>query len=274
MMAMDEILMHPAALVMAGGYGTVALTSVPASYSRSRLLLKICLGLLVACFVVNTGVIADRWIESGRPPFKTLYETLLFYPWCVSLVTLVLIGLYRLYILIPFTAVLNVGGIIYGLRKPDIEIINLPPALQSAWFVPHVVTYFVSYATLFASCVLAVMSLYTGRGKQGSTPDSEKYAESANLTVRFGFAALTLGLALGSMWGKAAWGDYWTWDPKENWALITWLLYLVYLHLRYVRGLHGKRSMAVLVMCFAAVVFTYLGMNLLPTAENSLHVYQ
>ncbi len=90
----------------------------------------------------------------------------------------------------------------------------------------------------------------------------------------FGIVALTLGLVMGAVWGKFAWGDYWSWDPKENWALVTFLAYMIYLHLRLSPGWKGKRAMWVLVFAFAAVVFTYLGMNVLPTAGESLHVYQ
>jgi ABC-type transport system involved in cytochrome c biogenesis permease subunit len=90
----------------------------------------------------------------------------------------------------------------------------------------------------------------------------------------FGFVALTLGLAMGALWAKSAWGEYWSWDVKENWAFITWLSYLSYHHFRLLRTWRGRRALWVNVACFAAVMFTYLGMHLLPTASNSLHVYQ
>jgi len=79
---------------------------------------------------------------------------------------------------------------------------------------------------------------------------------------------------MGAAWGKFAWGDYWSWDPKENWALVTWLAYMAYLHLARMPGWQGRRSAWLLVVSFGAVMFTWLGMHLLPTADNSLHVYQ
>ncbi|HEY6099706.1 MAG TPA: cytochrome c biogenesis protein CcsA, partial [Anaeromyxobacter sp.] len=91
--------------------------------------------------------------------------------------------------------------------------------------------------------------------------------------VRFGFVLLTIGLLVGSIWAKSAWGDYWVWDPKENWSLVTWLVYGGYLHLRRVRGWRGEKGAWLLVFGFAVVMFTYLGMSMLPTAEESAHVY-
>jgi cytochrome c-type biogenesis protein CcsB len=214
-------------------------------------------------------------VEGGRPPFKTLFETLLFYPWCVTLVTLVLLGLHRLWVLIPFSAAVSLAGLVYGLWRPDADIVNLPPALQSGWFVPHVVTYFVSYAALFASFVLAVCALLWPRWRPfGSAEGSPGMDRFAHLAAVFGISALTLGLVMGAAWGKCAWGDYWSWDPKENWALVSWLAYLLYLHVRLMDGWQGRRAMALLVLAFGAVVFTYLGIHLLPTSKDSLHVYQ
>ena len=91
--------------------------------------------------------------------------------------------------------------------------------------------------------------------------------------VRFGFALLTIGLLVGSVWAKSAWGDFWVWVPKENWSLVTWLVYGGYLHLRRVRGWRGDKGAWLLIAGFAVVMFTYLGMHLLPTAEESAHVY-
>jgi ABC-type transport system involved in cytochrome c biogenesis permease subunit len=93
-------------------------------------------------------------------------------------------------------------------------------------------------------------------------------------TTVFGFVCLSVGLCLGGIWAKYAWGDHWFWDPKENWALISWLIYLAYLHARVVAGWRGRKSAAFAVIGGAAVLFTYLGMNYLPSAIQSVHVYQ
>lgn len=256
------IAVHAAALVT---WGVGALT-------RRKAVVTASVWTFAGAFLLNGIIIVDRWIEAGRAPFKTLYETLLFYPWCVGVATLVLIALHRLRVLIPFSSATCIFGLAYALAKPDVEIVNLPPALQSAWFVPHVVTYFIAYGALFASFALAILALAKPAWK--SQESGQGFEDFAHQAVMFGFAALTLGVVMGAVWGKEAWGDYWQWDPKENWALVSWLAYLVYLHIRLVRGWTGRRAMAVCAASFAAVVFTYLGMSLLPTASDSLHVYQ
>ena len=238
--------------------------------------------LLLAAFVFNAALIGSMWINLDRPPFKTLYETFLLYPFCIALVSLVLVKMHRLMVLVPFAAAGALLCFYQAWRKPDLELIVLPPALQSAWFVPHVVTYFIAYAGLFVSFVLAALSLCKARSQGRLVPDAGNaemplpLEEAAHKAVMFGFAALTLGLAMGAAWGKAAWGDYWQWDPKENWAFITWLAYLSYLHLRLIGYWRGKRALWFNLACFAAVMFTFLGMNLLPKAvsSGSLHVYQ
>ena len=251
---------HPAVAALAVLHAAALAASIPASLRRRRA----GTWLLGAALALNAGLIAWQWVEYGRPPFKTLFETLVFYPLCVGVVTLLLVRLHGLHVLVPFSAAICLGGLGYALHRPDAEVVNLPPALQSAWFVPHVMTYFIAYAALFASSVLAVLAL-------ARRPGFEMHANQAAV---FGLAALTLGLLMGGIWGKYAWGDYWSWDPKENWALVTWLAYLLYFHLRRIDGWQGRRGMAVLALAFGAVVFTYLGMNLLPQSGESLHVYQ
>jgi ABC-type transport system involved in cytochrome c biogenesis permease subunit len=262
---------HPWVATVGALNAAALLGSAPGLLLRRRTWVRLGLALLAAAFVINTLVLVNRWIDGGRPPFKTLFETLIFYPWCTAVVTLTLIALRRLTVLIPFAGGISAFGIAYALYRPDVELVLMPPALQSGWFVPHVVTYFVSYAGLFASFALALVALFTKPKPDGSGTDWFAQAHGAAV---FGVVALTAGLVMGAVWGKYAWGDYWGWDPKENWALVTWLAYMVYLHLRLMEGWQGKRAMVLLIASFAAVVFTYLGMNLLPTADGSLHVYQ
>jgi cytochrome c-type biogenesis protein CcsB len=269
------------ASAMAVFYAGALVLSLVGIFSRRKILEKFGLGLLAVAFVVNTWAIADRWLAAGHPPFKTLYETLVFYPWCVAIVTFVLVALHRLYFLVPFAGGISVIGLLYALYKPDMEIVSLPPALQSGWFIPHVVTYLVAYASLFASFALAVLALaqpyWRARVNKLKTviPGSEfRFEQYAHQSAVFGIVTLTLGLVMGSIWGKVAWGEYWGWDPKENWSLVCWLAYMIYLHLRLIAGWRERKAMWVLVLAFGAVVFTYLGVNILPSASTSLHTYQ
>jgi cytochrome c-type biogenesis protein CcsB len=260
-----------------GSYGVTAVVAGAGELLRRKTLRHAAVALLAVALALNVCAIGAMWIEAGRAPFKTLYETLFLFPVCIAVVCLVLFWLHRL----PLLTLIAAGGalacLIYAWQRPDLESIVLPPALQSAWFVPHVVTYFVAYAALFVSAVLATWALMRRGGDKsaaagagsGAAPDA-----AANKVAIFGFVALTAGLAMGAAWGKSAWGDYWSWDVKENWAFITWLTYLAYHHLRLLPAWRGKRALWVNLACFAAAMFTYLGMHLLPTATGSLHVYQ
>lgn len=257
--------LHPWIGAVGALHGGALLAWLPGIRADGHAWRRLATGLLVLAFAGNTAVLVERWIDAGRPPIKTLFETLVFYPWCVGLVTLVLVGSRRLLALVPFASAVSLLGIGYALHRPEVDTVLLPPALQSAWFVPHVVTYFVSYAALFASFALAILAL---------ARRSTSLAEHAHKVSVFGLCGLSAGLVMGGVWGKFAWGDWWGWDPKENWALVTWLAYMICMHLRLMDGWAGRRSLYALVGAFLTVVFTYLGMHLLPTADSSLHVYQ
>ncbi|MBI4568837.1 MAG: c-type cytochrome biogenesis protein CcsB [Planctomycetes bacterium] len=286
---------HPLVAGLLALHAAVMVAWAAGALSRRPRVVHVAVWLTVAAFLLNTAVLVDRWVEAGRAPFKTLFETLLLYPWCVSAVTLALLAMHRVTVLLPFASGVSAAGLVYAGLKPVVEIVTLPPALQSGWFVPHVVTYFVAYAGLFASAVFALLAVTRFRagsvsvrssavrrssadaltGALQTAPAGEpRFEQFAHRAAVFGFTALTVGLVMGAAWGKAAWGDYWSWDPKENWALVTWLAYLIYMHLRLVGGWQGRRAMAVCLLSFAAVVFTYLGMSMLPSASDSLHVYQ
>ena len=136
------------------------------------------------------------------------------------------------------------------------------PALRSPWFVPHVFTYLLAYALLAVATALRVADKHARHAERASQSDT---------LARAGFAFLTLGLCSGALWADEAWGNYWSWDIKEVWALITWILYLVYFHLKKETRL-SRPGAVVLLLAFAALLFTFFAVNLLPKI-NSLHSY-
>ncbi len=160
--------------------------------------------------------------------------------------------------------------VIINLMHPENFEKTLMPALQSVWFVPHVVVYIFSYALLAASSLIAVKGLYTFYFK---TFDREILHLADNL-VYIGFGFLTLGLLFGALWAKKAWGHYWTWDPKETWAFISWMGYLVYMHIRYKNPQSTKSPLWILSLAFIILLICWFGINYLPTAANSVHTYQ
>jgi cytochrome c-type biogenesis protein CcsB len=253
-------------------YGAMWLTSS----KTLRLSASIMLG---AGLSVNLLQLVIRAIESNQPPFKTLFESLVLLAACIAVVYLFVELVYRARILGLPAAVGCALTMLYALLRQDKEAVNLPPALQSGWFIPHVVVYFFGYAALFVAFCASFVYLLRPKPIHLRRPDliAGEHIDLESLldgAVRFGFALLTTGLLMGAVWAKSAWGDYWVWDPKETWSLVTWLLFAAYLHLHYLGGWRGRRLAVLVLVGFAAVMFTYLGMHLLPTAEQSAHVYQ
>jgi ABC-type transport system involved in cytochrome c biogenesis permease subunit len=140
----------------------------------------------------------------------------------------------------------------------------LPPALQSPLFIPHVFVYLLGYVIMFKAGVQAVYQL---------TKKNEQYEYATYKMVYFGFPLITSGLILGSWWGKLAWGDYWNWDPKELWSLATWLIFVEYLHFRFIFGKkHANVNSVLVILGVLAVFVTLLWLNL-SRLFPSLHNY-
>lgn len=149
---------------------------------------------------------------------------------------------------------------------PIISNKQLMPALQSPWFAPHVLVYMIAYALMGTAALLAIIGLLRGRSVVAlSVFDNIVYV---------GLAFLTFGMLFGALWAKEAWGHYWSWDPKETWAAITWLAYLVYLHFRLARPSHTRTALWMLIISFALLQMCWWGINYLPSAmSTSMHTY-
>ena len=260
-----------------GLYGISGLAYIGAMIFRRRTPIpELLLGLAM---LVNTGEIVSAWIRMGQPPFQTLYQSLVFFAWSVALVYFVARMLAPLRILGMFCALFAFAALIVALVKADLHTVMLPPALQSIWFIPHVIFYFFGYGAMFLSFISALIYLTSSaqRRLKSSYWLGETELDFEVLTyhsVRFGFLMLSIGLVIGVVWAEAAWSAYWSWDPKENWALITWMIYLAYLHLRRLPNWRGRVSAALAIAGFLAVIITYLGVNYLPTIAGALHAYQ
>ncbi len=241
--------------------------------------------LLIVGFLFNTGGIALRWVESyqigaGHAPMSNMYESLVFFAWCIAIFYLFLefkfknrlIGAFA----VPF-AFLSMA--LAGLTDPDIK--PLIPALQSNWLIAHVVTCFVGYAAFAVAAGMGIMYLVGSTSVEGgkeknpngllaTLPSLKVIDDITHKTIVFGFLWLSAGIITGAIWANSAWGTYWSWDPKETWSLITWFVYAGALHARFTKGWGGKRIAWLAIIGFLAVVFTYYGVNYL---LSGLHSY-
>jgi ABC-type transport system involved in cytochrome c biogenesis permease subunit len=247
------------AILWIGGLIAVLLAGNRHMVSRTGLLL-LASGTLVMGFFI-----AALWIHLDRPPLKTMGETRLWYSFFLSAVAI--LGYLRWkYAILPAT---GISLALLNLAHPENYERNLMPALQSMWFAPHVIVYMLSYALLGVSAVTGWAGLYR---YYFSRFEFRTLHFTDNL-VYMGFSLLTLGMLFGALWAKEAWGHYWTWDPKETWALLTWLTYLLYIHFRYHQPERTKEPLWILGISYLILLICYMGLKYLPSAVGSVHVY-
>ena len=148
---------------------------------------------------------------------------------------------------------------------PILHSDTLVPALQSPWFRPHIIAYMMAYSLMGAATVISLYQLLSGKGEVPSNLLS---------IVLVGLSLITFGMLFGALWAKEAWGHYWSWDPKETWAAITWFAYLVFVHYRHVPSYRPRRALWMLIVSFALLQMCWWGIKFLPSAQAaSVHVY-
>jgi cytochrome c-type biogenesis protein CcsB len=214
-----------------------------------------------------------RAIESGRLPFSNQFEFASSFTWGIVLIFLIIQFYYKFSSLGAFVMPLAFLMMGYAsMLSKDIK--PLMPALQSRWLTIHVGAAVISYGSFAVACGLAVMYLLNRKNMHkadSKLPDAEAYDYLSYRIIAFGFLMLTIVIVTGAIWAKYAWSRYWAWDPKETWSLITWLIYSVYLHLRFNRGWRGKPAAWFAVIGFVCVIFTFVGVNIL---LPGLHSYK
>ena len=227
-------------------------------------------GILLMGALVLTAYMALRWKASGRPPFSNMFESLVLLAWAVPVAYQVVLTRLKAPWLTAPTALLAALTLAHaGTYEADIR--PLMPALRSNWLTVHVFTCFLGYAGFAVSFLAAVWHLAAARPASRVSPGTRAALETTvTRAVAFGFLFLSVGIVTGAVWANVAWGTYWSWDPKETWALVTWLIYAFFLHCRQMENWRGQRASWVAVLGFASVLFTYFGVNYL---MSGLHSY-
>ena len=227
-------------------------------------------------------ILGLRWIISGYFPLSNLYESLLFLDWCLLFILIIaeaktrtkLVGA----VILPITfLIISFASLILPTQMQEAS--PLVPALQSNWLMMHVSMMMLSYATLILGSLLSILFLVISNtkkfnrvvpGKDNQSQLLENIDNWSYRTIGLGFPFLTIGIIAGAVWANEAWGSYWSWDPKETWALITWLVFAAYIHARLTQGWIGKKAAILGSVGFFVVWICYLGVNFL---GQGLHSY-
>ncbi|MDT8376056.1 MAG: c-type cytochrome biogenesis protein CcsB [Mariprofundaceae bacterium] len=229
-----------------------------------------------------------RWYESylfldgdiGHAPVSNLYEVFILLFCITCCIYLAFEKRYQARGLGAFVMVLVAAGVFFGIWLDSIgqaDIKPLVPALQSYWMKLHVPLNFIGYGSFAVACAAGMAWLLRNRLEQKGTskllnvfPQLDQLDQLAYKSVAVGFPAFTLATILGAAWAAEAWGGYWSWDPKETWALIVWLFYGAYLHVRISHGWSGKTLAVWAVVGFLITLFCFVGVNMY---LSGLHSY-
>lgn len=235
---------------------------------------KIAGGVIAVGFVLHTAALVTRGIGAGRLPLTNQYEFATSFAWGICLCFLVFVWKYKFQALGTFVTPVIFLLIGYAAMQSK-EVRELMPALRSNWLGIHVSTAIISYGAFGVSFAVSLMYLFHQNMEDRDfwnkhIPDTRKLDIISYRAVSLGFLFLTFVIISGAIWAERAWGSYWSWDPKETWSLITWIIYALYLHLRLSKGWQGRSAAMFAVVGFICVLFTYVGVN---TLIPGIHSY-
>lgn len=230
---------------------------------------QILLGMMVLVVTLLTGVIAARWVETGHGPFSSMFEFSIAFAWGIVLLGILYWFRYRIMLVSGASSVISLALLVYASQLSS-QAAELVPALQQSFLLStHVAAAAISYGAFAIGFIAAILILWQRRKAISWLPSPETLDRISYHTVIIGFPLLTLVIILGAIWAEQSWGKYWSWDPKESAALVTWLFYAGYLHTRILKGWQGTRSAVLLVIAFTAVIFTFFGNYIF----QGLHAY-
>ena len=246
--------------ILAAAHFTISAGAVGLAATRWR---KSSAWLLASSTVILAVFLAAIWIDMERPPLRTYGETRLVYAMGAGILSILLWTRIRQTWTLVYGASISALFVAITWGLPESHTRELLPALRSPWFVPHVTVYLMGYAVCTATSIAAFLDLK--RRVEGGRNLDELLAASNVL--------LTCGLLFGALWAKEAWGSYWTWDPKETWAFLTWSGYMGVLHWRRLRPSEPLAGTRFLAAWWIVLLLAWFAVGYLPAGAHSVHTY-
>jgi len=245
--------------------------------SQNKKVRVVARSLLLSGGIVHTLNIIARYIEANHTPITSQHETVSFFAWSIVWCYLSFRWRFTVKNFGTFVSLFVLILMLIAYFAPK-EILPLVPALQSWWLPIHASISIIADGFLALACVGGIMYLLQEREIKQKRfglfytrlPSLDALDKLNHHCLSIGFPLLTLGLISGSVWAKQAWGEYWQWDPKETWSLITWFLYAALVHQRFTVGWRGRRAAILTIIAFLSVLFTLWGVTYL---LEGIHTY-
>jgi cytochrome c-type biogenesis protein CcsB len=291
----DAVTLSEYTQVVSAGTGVLFLASAVRSFVAplaSRVLHKLAVMAMLGTIALGIATYVQRWVDVGHVPTQTFWEALIMAALCAQIAFAVVYGINGMHRVKGRSAgVVDLFGLLmcavvgafyfYARTKPNAGE-TVPPVLDSVYFIPHVSVMILGYGAGFCAAIMGIVfliaSVWLAKGRPDVPLETHRGLTSIDQfcyrAVMFGFPLLTAGLVLGGLWANESWGTYWGFDSKETWALITWLCFLGYLHLRFVAGWRGRRSAWFLAAGGVVIFITFLLFGYLPdSVASSQHRY-
>ena len=230
-------------------------------------LLRMFIGITILGLIVHTIGLGVRWYVSGHEPWSNSYEATVFIAWVIIIAGLIFTKNRTKFII---TGAVLFAGFLLGIAHGNLmspEMTNLVPVLKSYWLMVHVAIITASYGflglgSLLGAFVLMLFLIRTPENRHKIEDTIKELTYINEMTITIGLYLLSVGTFLGGVWANESWGRYWSWDPKEVWALISMMVYIFILHMRLVPGLRGKFAFNFASMIsIATLIMTYFGVN-------------
>lgn len=221
-------------------------------------------GFWIAGAGCNAVAIVNNYLHNGHVPFVSIFQVLIVLGLCFVPFYLYLTYVCKCRGYFPVfslaSAVVLTGTAIMQTNPES----HYPPALQSPFFIPHVLVYMIAYCLGAVAFALVLLSYFNSK-KQS------ELERAAYCCIRTLFPFMTAGMFLGAIWADQVWGEFWSWDIKENWSLVTWLLFMLYLHC-YRRKPLKKYTRVLAILGFVGIIITFFFVNVMNNT-TSVHVY-